>query len=269
MAKSNRIVMLSVGIGEYQHGGIADLALPPADAMDMAQAVIGLGSLETLLRLLLNEQATKANMHAGINWLADNVGHDDLAIFYYSGHGARFEDQDSDELDNYDEFLCPYDTGVSGGVETFIRDDELREWLKAITAKTDNLAILFDSCHSGDAVRLGEATPKQLDRSLVQQMLYGYKRPSKPAGFVPTEEPLKGHMLLAAAEAHQSSYELRGMHNGLFTTYLLEGLADGSIITFYNLFQLAARKVGADAARYNLQQTPHLIPRAEGDLAYR
>ena len=269
MAQPNRTVMLSVGIGNYLSPRVPDLALPPADATAMAQALLSLGSGETLLRVLLNEEATKARIQAGLAWLADSVGPDDLAVFYYSGHGARYEDQDSDELDAYDEFLCPHDTGVGGGVSTFIRDDEMREWLAAVTAKTKQVAVLFDSCHSGDAVRLGEATPRELPRDVVQSMLSGYKRPPKAAGLTPGEAPLEGHMLLAAAEEQQSSFEIRGMKNGLFTTYLLEGLADPSLTTFEGLFKYAQNKVGVDAAKYQILQTPHLIPRVEGDLAYR
>jgi hypothetical protein len=59
------------------------------------------------------------------------------------------------------------------------------------------------------------------------------------------------------------------MTNGLFTTYVLEGLADASIDSFYDLFDYAAGKVNADAAEYNLQQNPHRLDRVEGDLAYR
>ena len=268
MSAPNRIVMLSVGIGEYADPRISDLSLTRADAMEMARAMIKLGGGDTLVRLLLDKQATKAGMKAGIDWLAANAGADDLAVLYYSGHGARYSDQDSDEPDAYDEFLCPHDTGVGGGINTFIRDDEMREWLKAITAQTANLAVILDSCHSGSAILLGEAVPKQLKGELVQEMLTGYKRPAKSGGLVP-EGPLAGHMLLAAAEDHQSSYELRGMSNGLFTTYVLQGLADESIGSFYALFKHASQKVDADAAKYKLQQTPHLIERAEGDLAYR
>jgi uncharacterized caspase-like protein len=261
--------MLSVGIGDYADPRISDLNLTRPDAIAMASTILRLGGPDTLVRLLLDAEATKAKMRAGIDWLAQQVGPDDLAIFYYSGHGARYRDQDSDELDAYDEFVCPQDTGVGGGIETFIRDDEMRQWLTIVTAKTPNLVVIFDSCHSGDAVRVGEATPRQLRGDLVQEMLAGYKRPDKAAGLVPTEEPLHRHMLLAAAEAQQSSYELRGMKNGLFTTYVLRGLARKSVTTFYQLFDYAAAKVNADAAKYNIDQTPHRIDRVEGDLALK
>lgn len=266
---ANRIVMLSVGIGQYEFPEIDDLDLPPADALAMAQAVIGLGNPETLVKVLLDGQATKANMQAGLTWLADNAGADDLAIFFYSGHGARFTDQDSDEVDNYDEFLCPVDTGVGGGVETLIRDDELHQWIQGVTAKTKQFVLMLDSCHSGGAIMLGDAIPRELPGQVVAKILKDYARPKKAAGFNPDWTPQEGHMLLAAAEPQQSSYEFLGMDNGLFTTYLLEGIADTTITTFEGLFQFAQAEVKKVATEAEILQTPHLIARVEGDLAYR
>ena len=268
MAKYPRAAILCVGIGRYQSPQLKALSLPPADAIAVAQALLPLSN-QSLLQLLVNEQATKARIQAGLGWLANNVAADDLAVFYYSGHGARYEDQDNDEADNYDEFLCPYDTGVGGGVSTFIRDDEMREWLQAITAKTRQVAVLLDSCHSGDAVRLDYAVSKELPPDKVQTILKGYRRPRKPAGMAAGEAPLAGHLLLAAAEAHQLSYEILGMKNSLFTAYMLEGLADPAVTTFGQLFKVIQGKVKLDADGWGVQQTPHLIPRAEGDLAYR
>jgi hypothetical protein len=266
---ANRIVMLSVGVGEYEYPGVDDLALPPADALAMAQAIIGLGSPEALVKVLLDGQATKANMQAGLAWLADNAGADDLAVFYFSGHGARFTDQDSDELDNYDEFLCPVDTGVGGGVETLIRDDELHEWIQGVTAKTKQFVLMFDSCHSGGAIMLGDAIPRELPAEVVAKILGDYERPKKKAGFNPDWSPQEGHMLLAAAEPQQSSYEFSTMDNGLFTTFVLAGIADAAITTFEGLFEFAKAEVVKMAAEAGIPQTPHLIARVEGDLAYR
>ena len=270
MSATNRMVMLSIGIGDYANPQVSDLKLTTADARDMAQAFLRLTQGEALVRLLLDGQANKAGIKAGIDWLAMNTNPDDLAVFYYSGHGARYRDQDSDEADAFDEFLCPHDTGANGGgVETFIRDDEMRLWLQAVTGKTNNLAVIFDCCHSGSAVLVGAATPREIPRELVEEMLTGYKRPpDKPTGLA-GEGPLRGHMLLAAAQDHQSSYELRGMKNGLFTTHLLSALEDANVKTFYELYRAAASKVGEDAVKFNLRQTPNLIERAEGDLAFR
>jgi uncharacterized caspase-like protein len=266
----NRIVMLSIGIGRYQNPKINQLSLTRGDAIAMSQVFCGIGPTDPVVKLLLDEDATKANIQDGVDWLANTVGPDDIAIWYYSGHGARYADPNSDEPNAYDEFLCPYDTFVQKqDISTMLRDKEIKEWIKAVTARTNNLVAIFDSCHSGDAVQLGEATPKEIERSLVEEMLEGISLGSDPAGMVSTKGPLQGHMLLAAAQPHQRSYEIRGMNNGLFTTYVLEGMQDSGITTFYSLFKAAADGVNKDAARYRLQQTPQLMQRAQGDLAFR
>ncbi|MGE5603098.1 MAG: caspase family protein [Nitrososphaerales archaeon] len=270
MSTPNRIVMLSIGIGNYQNPRINPLSLTRDDAKAMSQVFRGVGPTDPVVKLLLDQDATKAGIKAGIDWLAETAGPDDIAIWYYSGHGARYADPNSDEPNAYDEFLCPYDTFVQKqDISTMLRDKEIKEWIKGITAKTKSLVAIFDSCHSGDAVQLGEATPKEIERSLVEEMLEGITLGAEPAGMVSTKGPLEGHMLLAAAQPHQRSYEIRGMHNGLFTTYVLQAMQDSGITTFYSLFKVAAEGVNRDAARYRLQQTPQLMQRAQGDLAFR
>ncbi len=269
MDTPGRVVVLSIGIGRYQHPKVNPLALTHADALAMSQLFSGVGSSEPVVKLLLDEQATKAGFKAGIDWLAETAGPDDVAIWYYSGHGARYAAPTDDDPGAFDEFLCPYDVGMTPGQASFLRDKEIKEWIKAITARTKNLAVIFDCCHSGDAVQLGEATAKELERGLVEEMLAGYQRGDEPAGMISTRGPLDGHMLLAAAQPHQSSYEIRGMQNGLFTTYLLQGMQNPEVTTFYGLFKVAADGVNADAAKYRLQQTPQLMQRIQGDLTFR
>lgn len=270
MSTSNRIVMLSVGIGKYQNSRINPLALTLDDARAMSQIFCGISPTDPVVKLLLDQDATKAGIRAGIDWLAETVGPDDIAIWYYSGHGARYADPNSDDPSAYDEYLCPYDTFVQKqDPSTMLRDKEIKEWIKSITAKTDNLVAIFDSCHSGDAVQLGEATPKEIERTLVEEMLEGITLGAEPAGMVSSRGPLQGHMLLAAAQPQQRSYEIRGMHNGLFTAYVLQAMQDSGITTFYSLFKAAADEVNRVAAQYRLQQTPQLMQRAQGDLAFR
>lgn len=267
--------MLSIGVGQYQNPRINPLALTHADALAMSQVFTGLvpnnlTPTAPVARLLLDQEATKAGIKAGVDWLAETVGPDDIAIWYYSGHGARYADPNSDEPNAFDEFLCPYDTFVQAqDPSTMVRDKEIKEWLKTITARTPNLVAIFDSCHSGDTVQLGEATPKELERNFVEEMLEGISLGAAPAGMVSSRGPLDGHMLLAAAQPHQRAYEIRNMQNGLFTTYLLQALQNPDINTFYGLFKAAADGVIVTAAKARVQQTPQLMPRAQGDLVFR
>lgn len=270
MSTAGRIVMLSVGVGRYQSPQINSLALPPADALAMSQVFCGQAGAQPVVKLLLNEEATKAGIRAGVDWLAEQVGPDDIAIWYYSGHGARYADPDSEEPNAYDEYLCPYDALIrEGDASTLVRDKEIKAWLRKITARTPNLVAIFDSCHSGDAVQLGEATPREIERNIVHAKLDGIELEPAPVEVVSSKRPLDGHMLLAAAQPHQRAYEFRSMQNGLFTTYVLKALGDGGVRTFYELFRAAADEVILAAARARLQQTPQLMQRVQGDLAFR
>ena len=185
----------------------------------MAQAFLRITQGEALVRLLLDKQATKAGIKSGIDWLAENVRPDDLAVFFYSGHGARYRDQDNDEPDGFDEFLCPQDTGMNGGVETFIRDDEMRLWLQAITGKTKNLAVIFD-CVPQRVGRAGGRGDRTRDpargRGRDARRLQTAAR--QAGGVGRRRAAARVTCCSAAAQDHQSSYELRGMKNGLFTT---------------------------------------------------
>src|SRR6185369_7927408 len=130
--------------------------------------------------LLLNEQATKQQIHESIQWLAETAKQGDLAVFYYSGHGASDKDDGSDEPDGAEEFICPYDCGVQPGLASFIRDDELHQWLSAVRQKTDRLAIIFDSCHSGTAVMAPQkATPKEIPPAIVRTLIGDDKLPKQ------------------------------------------------------------------------------------------
>src|SRR4051794_14766604 len=73
------------------------------------------------LRVLLSEpetplerQATGANIRLGLRWLIDAMARDDVAVVYYSGHGAQWPDPHGDEIDGYDESIVPYDARDPG-----------------------------------------------------------------------------------------------------------------------------------------------------------
>jgi len=98
-------------------------------------------------RVLLDDQATRANViQAWRNMLAQaNPG--DTLIFTYAGHGSQKEDAlPKDEPDKQDETLVLYDDEIS--------DDELTDLF--INAKAYNLLFLADACHAAGLTRDGE-----------------------------------------------------------------------------------------------------------------
>ncbi|XP_047336285.1 metacaspase-1-like [Impatiens glandulifera] len=93
---------------------------------------------------------TKENMKRALKWLVKNCKAGDSLIFYFSGHGVRQLDFDDDEVDGYNETLCPVDFKTSG----MIFDNEINDAIvKPI--KTDvKLHAIIDACHSGTVIDL-------------------------------------------------------------------------------------------------------------------
>jgi hypothetical protein len=260
-------VLLSVGISQYQSDKISDLTVCHQDAQAVVTTFKHMMGVQLQHRLLLNEQATKQQIHEGIQWLAETAKQGDLAVFYYSGHGASDKDDGSDEPDGAEEFTCPYDCGVQPGLASFIRDDELHQWLSAVRQKTDRLAIIFDSCHSGTAVMAPQkAIPKEIPPAIVR-VLIGDDKPPKQGTAITEQVP--GQLLFAGCQDNELSYILKNAPNSLLTTYLLQMLEKPEITTFQELYQQVSQLVVDRIEQIGLQQTPRIVDGTGGKLAFR
>ena len=260
-------VLLSVGISQYQSDKISDLTVCHQDAQAVVGAFKRMMRDQLQHRLLIDKQATKQQIQEGIEWLAETAKPGDLAVFYYSGHGASDKDDGSDETDGIEEFICPYDCGMQPGIASFIRDDELGRWLSAVRHKTDRLAIIFDSCHSGTAVMAAQkATPKEIPPAIVR-VLIGDDKPPKQG--IATTEQVPGQLLLAGCHDNELSYILRNASNSLLTTYLLQLLEKPEITTFQELYKHVSQQVVGRIEQMGLQQTPRIVDGTGGKLAFR
>ena len=67
--------------------------------------------------------------------------------------------REGDEADGMDETTVPFDSGRDLYPNRDITDDEIFAWLRKLSARTDNITLIFDSCHSGTIDRdpFGEA----------------------------------------------------------------------------------------------------------------
>ncbi len=262
-----RTALLSVGISLYQSDKIRDLSVCHQDAQAVVAAFKRIAGDQLHHRLLLNEQATKQQIREGIQWLALTAKKGDLAVFYYSGHGASDKDDEHEEPDPADEFICPYDCGVQPGMASFIRDDELHEWLSAVSQKTDSLAVIFDSCHSGTAIMAPQgAIAKEIPPAIVRTLIGDDKPPKRGS---PPPKKVPGQLLLAGCQDDERSYILRNAPNSLLTTCLLQALEKPEITTFQELYQQVSPLVVDRIEREGLQQTPNLVDGTDGKLAFR
>jgi len=103
---------------------------------------------------LNNKNATVENISKSLDWLAETVDENDIALFYFGGHGYRIPDTNGDEADGKDECITGYEK------RSIIPDDNLSMKFDNISA--EGLIIIIDCCHSGGVVDYNKSKQKML-----------------------------------------------------------------------------------------------------------
>lgn len=139
-------------IGINYTGTAAQLSGCVNDAHNMRDALEGYGY--TIFKVLTDEphqahtyRPTKANILAGLRWLAEATDGDDQLLVHYSGHGTQVPDYSRDEEDGRDEAWCPLDYTSAG----LITDDALKAAIGNCAAR---VTVISDCCHSGTMMDL-------------------------------------------------------------------------------------------------------------------
>jgi Caspase domain len=249
-----------VGIDHYLRlGERAQLAGCVNDVEVMAQLLLDrFGFPPDHVIKLVNEAATREAILAAMDRLVTQTGRGDSVVFHYSGHGSQSPSLDPDEIDGKDETILPHDTSRSGDFPNLdIHDKEIHDWLERLTAVTENVTLIFDSCHSGGVTRDAagararwvEPETRPLDRSLFpprRRSAPGGVRDAGPSGWVPLGQR---YVLLAGCQSSECSYELQPSGNGdvqhgALTYFLSRQLAAaGPGTTYRDVFEAAAAQV--------------------------
>ncbi|KAI7731510.1 hypothetical protein M8C21_014774 [Ambrosia artemisiifolia] len=93
---------------------------------------------------------TKHNIRMAMFWLVQGCQPGDSLVFYYSGHGSRKRNYTNDEIDEYDETLCPSDVESNG----VIVDDEINATMVKPLPYGVRLHAIIDACCSGTVLDL-------------------------------------------------------------------------------------------------------------------
>ncbi|GMY39052.1 metacaspase-1-like isoform X1 [Fagus crenata] len=93
---------------------------------------------------------TKSNILMALRWLVQGVQSGDSLVFHFSGHGSRVHDQNMDEIDGYDETLCPVDYHSEG----MIIDDVVNATIVRPIPHGAKLHAIIDACYSGTILDL-------------------------------------------------------------------------------------------------------------------
>ncbi|XP_073016893.1 metacaspase-1-like [Primulina eburnea] len=93
---------------------------------------------------------TKHNIRMAMFWLVQGCQPGDSLVFHYSGHGSQMRNYTGDEVDGFDETLCPLDFETYG----MIVDDEINATIVRPLPCGVKLHAIIDSCHSGTMLDL-------------------------------------------------------------------------------------------------------------------
>lgn len=236
MTKLDNAHALIIGVANYQN--IPKLpASVLKDAEDIYNVLINpnhCGYVAENIQLLLDQQATQANIKEAFRHLIEKSNVDSTVLFYISSHGGQIT-----AGEKAGEYLLPIDADFFSDetlANTSISGHEFTEFLRNIPAK--KVLVIFDCCHAG-----GIGQTKSTDSSPLQ------------TGFSDSYyEKLKqgvGRVILASSRSDEYSYILADAPNSLFTHHLLAGLkggitSDDGLIRIFDLFEYIQPKVTAD-----------------------
>ena len=108
---------------------------------------------EENIKFLLNENATKENIHDAITvWLADKENEDDIVVIYHAGHGWKTKLKNRMYGNAY--ILTYNSSGIGYGPDK-ITDKEYDSWLDELDSK--NIAVILENCYSGRWIGLRQS----------------------------------------------------------------------------------------------------------------
>ncbi len=202
------------------------------------------------VRLLLDADATRANIRSALQELAHNAKPNDTVIIFFSGHGG----QSAVGADAYG-YICPADYVFMDPENTGIKTDELSNLVNAIPAA--RVVLILDACHAEAAavVKSDDAEKGLLPRGLLTPALERLSAGS-------------GRVVLASCSENESSYTYSAKGQSLFTYFLLEGLKgaapviEDGVIGVLDLFIYLSREVPARPQRGQVQ-TPVILMRSK------
>lgn len=270
---AGNIYALLVGIDEYLnvfplHGCVNDITA----IKEYLEGRVDTDGYQLHLRTLLNKDATRQAVIDGFRQHLCLAGSEDVAFFYYAGHGSQEEAPQefwTIEPDRLNETLVCYDSRSPSGWD--LADKELAKLIAEVAQKDPHITIIMDCCHSSSGTR-GEI---ELDTAERKAPIDRRKRPlesfilskkdaeqliterSLAADFTGWTLPRSKHIFLAACRDRQTAkeYNVGGQHRGAFSYFLLDTLkkANGSL-TYRDLFKRTNALVRSKVA----DQSPQL-----------
>lgn len=218
-ASSGTTRAVEVGISDYQNPGIPDLRFANKDAEAFAvflRSPSGGALDDDHLQLLLNEQATGANVAIALGALIDEAQEGDNVIIYFSGYG----DVETKRMSQSGYLLC-WDTNpkvyFAGGT---IKVNDLQDIVSTLAVQNKAKVILItDACHAGALAGSDIGGPQVTAKNMATQ----YANEIKILSCQPNEFSIEGEQWGGGRGAFSFNlvdalYGLADNNNDLFVT---------------------------------------------------
>jgi hypothetical protein len=261
----SRVYALLVGIQEYEppvnplYGCRNDIDA----ALSFLQARV---ATELCTEVLLDGDATRASLTDALRDHLGQAGPDDVALFWFSGHGSQQPVADGFwhlEPSGLNQTLVCADSRRDGVPD--LADKELSVLLDRVTSRRAHAVVVLDCCHSGGGTRDPFVSYRGIERA----------RDAPPADsyipelrLMPDVEGIVPHVALAACRSSEKAREqqIDGQIRGVFSSALLSALQSlGAGATYRDALVSAKCKV-ENAAN---DQVPVLYPVEPGGIADR
>lgn len=197
------LYVLAVGVAKYPVREL-ELRYSAKDASDLVTAFktqLGKHFAEVHTKLLVDQEATRANVLDGLAWLKTHkLRPEDHVVLFMSGHGGL------DESDNY--CFLAVDSQVNKLSETGLRWSDIRQSLSRLAGRP---FLLLDTCHAGSAAEAPSVSNE------VRSAYNGLLRDA-------ANDYSSGIITIASCLPHELSYEDEAWSNGAFTKSLVESL---------------------------------------------
>ncbi len=216
-------LLFAIDENHIEGGDLTKLSYAISDANKLAALLVAQG-FET--RVFPDAAAERSDVIRELNWYARKLDADDEFVLFYSGHGVR-----NPEI-NTQAYWMTYGAGISSLDASAIRLSHLMDYVREM--KPRKKLVLLDHCFSGDVISVSAspppaapapsgspapATPREV--SLPPMHLE-----AKTAQIVrgEMEKQVGGEGIVVLAAARNYAYESNELKQGVFTKALLDAL---------------------------------------------
>jgi|GEM_PF-2441629 len=233
-AIAEKRLALVIGNGAYQH--VRPLRNSTNDARDLADALKSLG-FEVILRVDADRQIMKEAVDKF--WKA--LGHADVGLLYYAGHGVQYQNEN---------YLLPTNARIA-------LDKDIPE--ESVSA--GSVLNRMEDANKGLNIVILDACRTNLARSSSRDLTQGLAQMPSP----------KGSLIVFATAPNEEAFDGSAGRNGLFTSHLLRHIRTPGlkIEELINLVRIGVAEESArDKSVYRKQQIPWASSSIMGDFFF-